>query len=217
MSENAADFGAPEPVQPPAPAPTTDDDFGPPESAADFGAPEPATPPARQPNSLTALQATRSGVSGDQAAQALKLSKRTGFAPEMVAQNLDTLQQQVDQTGFEDGIGAAPVLADYAAQSHVHAASIKEDVGPLAALEQGLSDLTYSLTATAQSYFPTEFGERALQGFEADTSAYEKKDEGIIAGGLRQVPTLGFYYAAGIGGARLGGKAGELGANAGAM
>src|SRR3954465_15226347 len=83
---------------------------------------------------LSAFQATRSGVSGDQAAQALKLSKRTGFAPEMVAQNLDTLQQQVDQTGFDDGIGAAPVLADYAAQSHVHAASVKEDVGPLAAL-----------------------------------------------------------------------------------
>src|SRR3954471_13880587 len=81
-----------------------------------------------QPNSLTALQGTRSGVSGDQAAQALKLSKRTGFAPEMVAQNLDTLQQRVDQTGFEDGIGAAPVLADYAAQGHVQASLIKDDV-----------------------------------------------------------------------------------------
>lgn len=166
---------------------------------------------------LSAFQATRSGVSGDQAAQALKLSKQTDFAPEMVARNLDAIQQQVDQSGFEDGLGAAPVTAAYAAQSPIHAALVKDDVTTLQALEQGLLDLGYQAEATIQSYSPDAEGGATLRNIEAATGAFEKRPSGIISRGARDIPTLAAFYLAGAGGKLVGGEAGELGAQVGAM
>jgi hypothetical protein len=180
--------------------------------------PEPAVP-TPQPISLTSLQGTRSGVSGDQAAQALKLSKRTGFAPEMVAQNLDTLQQQVDQTGFEDGIGAAPVLADYAAQGHVQASLIKDDVPALSALNAGFLDVGRQYLA--RKYMAMEPGpERDVirgqaRNVERVLGKYEATDPGIVAQTARMLPTVAAYIWSGVAGAVATGPAAPGGAIAG--
>jgi hypothetical protein len=166
---------------------------------------------------LSAFQAASSGVNGDQAAQTLKLAKLTGIAPETVARNVDSLQRMADQREFAARAEQAPSLADYAGQSPIHAALVKDDVGPLEALEQGLLDVGYQVAASKEMTFPSTETEQNLLSAEMETSRYEKRPSNLITRGIRDIPTLATFYLAGAGGKLIGGTPGELTAQAGAM
>lgn len=166
---------------------------------------------------FTAFQATHSGVNGDQAAQALKLAKVTGYSPEFTARNVDPLQKMADQRDVAARMEQAPSLANYAAQSPVHAALVKDDVGPLEALEQGLLDVGYAAAASKEMTFPSDETEQNLLGAEGETSRYEKRPNNLITRGIRDIPTLATYYLVGAAGKLVGKQGGELTAQAGAM
>jgi hypothetical protein len=146
MSENAGDFGPPEPVQ---------------AQPAEFGAPEPIG--ATGPDNLgvvpmptraqhmavlqqiedsapdfAAAQAAR-GPNPDQATQALGLAKRNGTDPSWTADNLAGVAQEAQRADIAAKLKAAPGVAQYASRGDVEAASVKDDLDALSGIEWGLT------------------------------------------------------------------------------
>jgi hypothetical protein len=184
------------------------------EAPADFGSGDTVVA-GREHTDLTAFKST--AYAPDVAHEALALSQQTGLGPTFVADQLDEVRSRVDRENFADFLRRTPTVAEWASQSPVHAAAVKDDVGPLEALHQGLADLGYSLDAAKQVDFPTREGELRLQGYEEAAAEYGKRNSGVVASFLRQIPTLGEYFLLGAAGKRFGGKAGEIGATGGLM
>lgn len=86
-----------------------------------------------------AFQAANRGLTGQQAGEALQLSKATGFGPDFAADNAADLRTQADRAAMTQGLARSPVLASYAAQSSVHAAAIRQDMESMTAVEYWLT------------------------------------------------------------------------------
>lgn len=175
----------------------------------------PDSVPVPEPVSMTAFK----GAAGDATAAPaiLSLSRRTGFAPQFVADNLVEVRQRTERDDYATLLRTSPTVAEWAAQSPVHAAAAKEDVGILAALEQGFADIGYGEFATAQMTAPTQFGEDALRTYEEQAAEYEKKHSGLLADFSRSLPSLGLYFLGDKLGHLAGGTAGGAAASGGLM
>lgn len=134
--------------------------------------------PAQEPVSLTAYKAAR-GPAPEQAAKALQLAKGRGFSPQFAAENLDTIQQAQEQSGFEDALGVSPILAAYAAKSGVHASAVKDDVSVLQALEMGLSDVGYAVTARKYMDDPSKVDAGGLAAYEGAAADFAARQEAV--------------------------------------
>jgi len=187
-SNQAVDFDSlPEaPAADTTPAPTKSIDFE--------ALPEP--PPDQQPADLTAFRAQRAGVEPGAAAEALTLSKKRGLSPQFVADNLETVRAEEERNMLAASLSGLPVTAGYAGQSAVHAAAVKDDVGPLEALEMGLADVGYAVAARHYMDEPSSELAGGLVGYEEAAQKFAERPSGLIADVARALPSLAVYGGA---------------------
>lgn len=158
-----------------------------------------------------------------QAAKALKMSRISGLAPDYAATDMASGLDQIAKAHLTSALDASPALLQWASQSPVHAAAVKQDVTPLGrigrwlseedtsgwyapmwqgaagagrALWQGMKDIA---GAEAMREYMGDGGYAASTAldFEEDAQQYDKQDHSYVQNVARDLPQLALYGSVG--------------------